>query len=53
MSDITKAFNKINRIIEDVNYKYVRIEIKSSNQYYLIEKDKRTPLGFKAGGNDE
>lgn len=53
MSDITKAINKINRIIEDVNYKYIMIEIKSSDQYYLIEKDKHTPIGFKAGGKGE
>lgn len=53
MSNIAKAINKIDRIIEDVNYNYIRIEIKSNSQYYLIEKDKHTPIGFKVGGKDE
>ncbi len=52
MSNITKAVDKTDRIIESIDYRYVRIEIESRNQHY-IEKDKHTTIGFKAGDNVE
>ena len=53
MSDITKAINKIDKIIDSIDYSYIKIEIMAKNQQYTMEKDNHKSIGFKAGVTNE
>lgn len=42
----TTVLNQISRIVENINYKSVYIEINTENNKYTLEKDKRRTIGF-------
>lgn len=42
----TTALNQISKIVENINYKSVYIEINTENNKYTLEKDKRRTIGF-------
>lgn len=45
MSEI-KAIERINKVVEQINYKEVYIEIKTDKDKYTIDKHKNNPIGF-------
>lgn len=55
MSDVSipKAIEKITKIADSIDYQYMRLEILNENQSFILEKNKKKPIGFKAGGTNE
>ncbi len=53
MSNFTKAIDKIDKILETIDYSYVRVEVETKHEHYVLEKDKSKQIGFKAGGETE
>ena len=45
MREIT-ALNRISKIVDNINYKSVYIEIETSNEKYTIEKTQQKKIGF-------
>ena len=45
----TTALNQISRIVDKLNYKSVYIEINTSKDRWVLEKDKSRQIGFKGG----
>ena len=44
----TTALNRIEKIIEDINYKKIYIEIETENNKYTLEKERAIEvLGFR------
>ena len=48
-NEIIKYIEKIDKIVENVDYSYVKLEIEAKNQSYIIEKNKNKPIGFQSG----
>lgn len=46
MKEIT-VMNRINKLIENINYKTAYIEIKTDKDSFIIEKQKKNEIGFK------
>lgn len=45
--EMTKALDKINNIVNQIDYKNVYIEIKTKSDTYTLDKQKpRNPIGF-------
>lgn len=42
----TTALNRISKIVEDINYKSLYIEIKTDNDKYILEKERNNKIGF-------
>lgn len=43
----TTVLNRISNLVENINYKSLYIEIKTENDKYTLEKEKRTQIkGF-------
>lgn len=43
----TTVLNRISNLVENINYKSLYIEIKTENDKYVLEKEKRTQvIGF-------
>lgn len=49
----TTAINKISKIIENLNYETVYVEIKTANNKYTLEKENIRKIGFDTGVKDE
>lgn len=45
MKEIT-LLNNISKLVEQINYKSIYIEINTENNKYTLEKDNRRKLGF-------
>lgn len=45
MKEIT-VMNRISKIIENINYKSVYLEIHTNTDKYIIEKENRKQIGF-------
>ncbi len=41
-----KIIERINKLIDNMNYKEAYIEIKTGEDKIIIEKNKRNPIGF-------
>ena len=44
----TTVLNQISRIIDNINYRSVYIEIQTEHDKYILEKDKHSRIGFKS-----
>ena len=42
-----KVIERINNLINSMNYKKAYIEIETQDDKFIIEKDKRNQIGFK------
>lgn len=42
----TTLLNNISKLVEQVNYKSIYIEINTEDNKYTLEKDKRRKIGF-------
>jgi len=42
----TTVLNNISRLIENIDYKSVYIEIKTKNDKFILEKDSKRKIGF-------
>ena len=42
----TTALNQISKIVNQINYKSVYIEIETNNDKYTLEKQKQNQIGF-------
>ena len=42
----TTLLNNISKLVEQVNYKSIYIEINTEDKKYTLKKDKRTNIGF-------
>ena len=47
-----KKIEKITNIIESMDYKKAYIEIETTKDKFIIEKNKRNPIGFRGEIND-
>ena len=45
----TTALNQISKIIENINYKSIYVEINTENNKYTLEKDNSRKIGFDTG----
>ncbi len=43
----TTVLNRISKLVENINYKSLYIEIKTNNDRYIIEKEKPRVIGFR------
>lgn len=50
---IIKFIEKVDRFVENIDYDYVRLEIKANKQSYIVEMNKNKPIGFKVGDKTE
>lgn len=48
----TTALNRIDKIIENMNYKTAYIEIQTNENKYILEKEKHNPIGFRSNLNE-
>lgn len=47
MKEIT-VLNNISKLVENIDYRSLYIEIKTNNDKYIIEKEKPKTIGFSA-----
>lgn len=47
----TTLLNNINKLVEQINYKSIYIEINTENNKYTLEKDKKNKIGFDVNKN--
>lgn len=45
----TTVINRISRLIDNINYKSVYIEIETDNDKYTLERNNRNKIGFDTG----
>lgn len=43
----------MDRFVDTIDYDYVRLEIESNKQSYIVEMNKNKPIGFKVGDKTE
>lgn len=43
----TTVLNNISKLIENINYKSVYVEIQTKDNKYTLEKNKATEIGFR------
>ena len=43
----TTVLNRISKLVENIDYRSLYIEIKTNNDRYVIEKEKPRVIGFK------
>lgn len=48
MKEIT-VLNNINKLVEEINYKSLYLEIQTRNNTYIIEKKRNRQIGFYTG----
>lgn len=46
MHEHQKTLCKIEKLVDQLPYRYVKIEVALKDQTLLLEKDKQTPCGF-------
>lgn len=49
----TTVLNNISKLVENIKYKSVYINIQTDTNRYTIEKNKRNKIGFDTGGSNE
>lgn len=49
----TTVLNRISKLVEDMNYKSVYIEIKTDKDKYILEKENPIRVMGFTGGNDK
>lgn len=47
MTKETTVLNRIERIVDSIDYKEVYVEIKTDDKKYILEKDKKNKIGFE------
>ena len=45
----TTVLNQISKIVNNINYKSVYIEIHTDKDRYVLEKERNNEIGFKGG----
>ena len=45
----TTVINQISKLVDNINYKSVYIEIETDNDKYTLEKNSRNKIGFDTG----
>ena len=52
--EYVKQLNKISKIINEIPYKHVYIEIETEQDRYTLDKDRKAPaIGFRVGDKIE
>lgn len=46
MNEHQKTLCKIEKLVDQLPYRYVKIEIAMKDQTLLLEKEKQSPIGF-------
>jgi len=49
----TTVLNRISKLVENIEYKTVYIDIETKNDRYTLEKNSKKQIGFDTGGNNE
>ena len=49
----TTILNRISKLIENINYKSIYIEINTQNNKWTLEKDNSRTIGFRTGETNE
>lgn len=47
-NEVIRFMEKVDKLIDTIDYSYVKVEIEAKNQSYIVEKNKNKPIGFQS-----